>query len=93
MSITTKQLPLSAFIITRDSPSFRLISAFLSAFGLVLCCGRLALWRIEARDVHIAVLVSLGSRTMAASTSASLSLVGIFSGVGAYFGPFGHFFS
>ena len=39
-------------------------------------------------DVYIASLVSSGSQTMAASTSATISLVGIFRGVGANFGPF-----
>ena len=39
-------------------------------------------------DVRIASLVSSGSQTMAASTSATISVVGIFRGVGGNFGPF-----
>ena len=67
---------------TRETSSFRVFNAFLSAFEMLLCGGKRALCRIEAVAVLMESLVSSGRRTIAASTSATISLVGIFPGVG-----------
>ena len=50
--------------------------------------GSQALWSKEAVVVRMASFESSGRRTVAASTSETISLTGIVRGVGANFGPF-----
>ena len=84
----TKQFPLSAFIITLERSSLKVLRAYCSALVMLLCTGNRALWRIEAVVVLMVSLVSSGKGTVAASISQTISLTGIFDGVGANFGPF-----
>lgn len=88
--MTTKQFPLSAFIITRSWLSFKLliIRALNSALVMFLCGGSRALWSKEAVVVRMASFESSGRRTMAASTLETISVTGIVRGVGVNFGPF-----
>ena len=55
---------------------------------MFLCGGSRALWSNEAVVVRRASFVSSGRRTMAASTSETISLTGMVWGVGANLGPF-----
>ena len=62
--------------------------AFNSVLVRLLCGGSQALWTKEAVVVRMASFKSSGRRTMAATTSETISLTEIVRGVGAKFGPF-----
>ena len=55
---------------------------------IFLCGGIRALWSKEAVVVRMASFETSGRREMAASTSETMSLTGMFRGVGANLGPF-----
>ena len=55
---------------------------------IFLCGGIRALWSEEAVVVRMASFESSGRREMAASTSETMSLTGMFRGVRANLGPF-----
>ncbi len=86
--MTTKQLPLSAFMTTRVSSFFRPSSALRSAAVVFLCLGKLDRFRMFAADVRMASLDSSGKSMMAASDFGNYVLVGIIDGVRANLGPF-----
>ena len=88
LSITTKQLPLSAFITTRVLSFFKPSSALRSAAVVFLCLGGLERRRMFAAEVRMASLDSSGKSLIAASISATMFLWGIRDGVRANLGPF-----
>ena len=74
LSMTTKQLPLSAFITTRVLSFFKPSSALRSAAVVFLCLGGLERRRMFAAVVRMASLDSSGKSLMAASISATMFL-------------------
>ena len=87
LSITMKQLPLSAFMITLVLSFLSSFKAFLSS-RVVLCAGKHDLSRMLVVEVRIESQVSSERSLMTSSISATMFLYGILFGVMANLGPF-----